>query len=860
MSDWHGLEPHALWGLMLLPWLAWVQARSRAGLSAPRRFASLALRGLTVCALALALARPVEHVRTHATSTVVLIDVSDSIDDAALEVARRYVDQLLAQPGEQHVELVTFARVPRRLALPERGRAWSIARHPDGSATDLERALSLSLGLLRGELVPQLVLFSDGRETHGTLARLLPSLLERGIRLYIETPHGAATAEVGVLELALPDTMRVGEPFRVTARVVASVPMRVRARLLQNSVANQPDAVRELALEAGETTLSFESVVRAAGRVLYRLELVPEGPDRFADNNQFERSVVVRGAPRVLYVERETTEAYALLDLLRAASFEVELRTPEQAPNSESELRDVDFYILSDVPAEALSRAAMTALGAYVSQGGGLLIAGGERAFGLGGYRGTALEALCAVGLETSARREQASLALILAIDKSGSMAGEKLERAKQAAVATAEQLPRDSYLGVIGFDTQPEQVVRLALAGPLDALARKVATLAASGGTAIFPALDAAYAALAGVRARVKHVVLLTDGQTEEESLSPLARSMRADGITLSTIGLGEEINRGLLSELARLGSGRAYFTRDPSKVPRLFTEETQLVSRSLAREGHVRVERAAEAAFLKGVALEQAPALGGYVSTTARAAPAQLILTSEQGEPLLARMPVGRGWSLAWTSDLKPRWAADWFSWRPLSRLVAQLVREHMRRDEPAALPIEASVHGDILHATLDVLDERARFVNGLTGSLEVTSDRRSTRSTEFFQRAPGRYEAELALPSLGTYALNARLLRSSDPSAPPWLGSGSVSYSFPAEYRPPFEPDEAALMALASRTKGGRLLPAGELQKRGGHTATRSVEHWPALAWGALLLFLLDVAVRRAPAPRRSTRQGT
>ncbi len=888
------LAPRGLCAHALLPLLLWVPSWSFADLTRSRRAASLSLRCLSAAALAVALSQPAEVAATAHTSTIFVVDVSDSMDARALDEARAYIARALAQPGDRHVELVTFATYARRVPLhdfadarqravrpnprdarssslrspaPARAsteQAPALARHADGRASDLERALALAQGLLEPSSVAQLALFSDGRETHGSLLRGAHLLAQRGATLFTWHPT-QIRSEVGIGALSLPAVIRAGEPFELRAQIVASAPLRARARLFQAGAPNPLDPGRELALQAGEQTVAFRSMVRSAGAVSYRLELTPEGPDEFPDNNHFERSALVQGPPRVLYVEREGEQAYAFAELLRASGFEVDVRGPEGAPRSADELANVDFYVLSDVPAEALTRASMQAIERYLLDGGGFMMAGGVRSFGPGGYQGSLLEPLLPVALDASQRRDEPSLALLLAIDKSGSMAGDKLERAKEAAVATAELLGADAYLGVIGFDAEPLRVVRLSVAHERAAVAREVGTLAAGGGTALFPALDAAYNDLAGVRARVKHVVVLTDGQTEEESLPELVQSMRADGITLSTIGLGEDVHRGLLGELARLGGGRAYFTRDPARVPRLFTSEAELVARSSTVEEYVRAERVAPAAFLRGVSIENAPFLRGYVATRARSAPAQVILASERQEPLLARMRVGLGWSLAFTSDVKPRWSADWYRWPPLSKLLAQLVREHMRRGPEELPPIAARIEGDALVADVDVLDARERFVNGLTGELEVRHEGGARQSVPLMQLAPGRYQARVPIDQLGSYTLEARLGRPGVEAGAsarersgeaPYLARGSVAHPFPAEYRPPFGADAALLRAAGEATGGGELPTPERLfaPRAPERRVERKLERWQPLLWFVLGAFLLDVAARRLPPLRR------
>ncbi|HEY6876824.1 MAG TPA: VWA domain-containing protein, partial [Polyangiales bacterium] len=429
-----------------------------------------------------------------------------------------------------------------------------------------------------------------------------------------------------------------------------------------------------------------------------------------------------------------------------------------------------------------------------------------------------------------------ASLALVLAIDKSGSMAGDKLERAKEAALATAALLPEDAYLGVIGFDVEASRIVRLSRARP-DPSA--ISRLAAGGGTALFPALDAAYTDLAGVRAQRKHVVVLTDGQTQEEALAELVRAMHADGITVSAVGLGADVQRGLLEAVAKLAQGRAYFTRDPSQVPRLFVAEAERVARSLVVEHEIRVRQVAQAAFLRGVAIADAPPLRGFVRTVAK--PHMTVLATDDGAPLLARMRYGEGWSLAWTSDLKPRWSAPWFAWPLQAQLFAQLVREHMRASE--TLVLEPHFVGDELQVTAEVSDERGRFVDGLTGTVEVRRDREPPREVPFEAVAPGRYVARVRGPidAGASYALRAHLgeRRGRATVVPPTSSAGS------------------RLMTAALLTGGGRL-PTPTPPLSGGRDAP-PLALAPTLLWAALAGFLLDVGARRLGRSEPRRRRG-
>jgi Mg-chelatase subunit ChlD len=837
------LTPRAFALLAVLPLALFPPLLSLAQLSRLRVALSTLLRVCGLAAVSVALAQPVALDTSDRVSLLFLVDVSDSIDSTSLEAAGKRVRSAFDARGDNDVQLVTFAKAARVVAIPETGPV-PLARHADGSESNLAAAMSYALALFPPGHLPKAILISDGRETHGDAAAVATRLAESAARMWTAAPEGAVPLEVGLTGIELPETLKAGTPFRLRVLIHATQDTRARLSVTQNGVLSGLDGTRDLALTAGDNSVELRSVAHVAGPVTYRAELSELLGDTFAQNNRFERKVDVRGQPRVLLVEAERERSAPFVAALRAAQLDVEVRGEHGAPRSPAELDGVSLYVLSNVSADALSDAAISTIERYMQSGGAFLMAGGDKGFGLGGYRNSRLEPLLPVRLDTERRRDQPTLALYLVIDKSGSMNGPKIELAKEAARATAELLGPDDYLGVIGFDAQPLRVVRLQTAENRLALTRGIGKLAAGGGTAIFPALDAAYADLSAVRARLKHVILLTDGQTQENGLETLVQSMHVDAITVSTIGLGEDVNRSLLEQLARLGAGRAHFTSDPHNIPRLFMRETHAVARSAAVEDYVAVRVRTPADFLAGVDIERAPYLRGYVATRARPAPAQVILESDVGEPLLARMRVGLGWSLAWTSDLTPRWSSEWLRFSELPKLWGQLVREHMPADSDEVVPIRTEQRGDVLFAWLDALDARERFIHGLTGDLVVRPSTGDPLTAALSEVAPGRYEARLRLPVLGSFTLEAVLRRAGRTEI---VGRGSHSHSFPAEYAAGGA-DHGLLARLAAATGGGPA-PSGEalFAAESRLSPTKQPRFAPFL-WLALACFLTDLAVRR------------
>jgi len=837
---WLGLLPFAA-----LPWL--LASGSLAGLPGWQRRLATGLRSLLVALVVLALAQPVVLREVRRLSTVFVVDVSDSVGEPAIERAGALVGEAWRARGEDDVELVTFAGAASRVAPIDGAPPVPRRRDEAPPRTRLERAVQLATSLFPPGHLRRLVVISDGIETEGDVLTLAPRLTEAGVRVFAVPITDAPAREVAVTGIDVEGSPRVGQPFTLHVGLFATAPARVRVRVYRDGLLEPSLGVPELALDAGARDVAVRSVAHVPGPVAFRaeVEVLGEADDRHAENNAYATSVTVEGRPAVLYVEGTAASASYLARALEASELDVEVRSPRAMPTTAGELARFQMVVLSDTAAEDVPSAAMDALARWVRAGGGFLMAGGERSFGLGGWQGTPVAEILPVRLDGERRRDDASIAIALVLDKSGSMEGEKLELAKEAARATVELLGPADSIGVIGFDGAPDRVVRMQSAGNRLAIARDIGRLAAGGGTAIFPALDAAFSDLSAVRARFRHVILLTDGNTDESGLPTLAAAMRASGITVSTVGIGADVNRSLLSEIADVGGGRSHFTADPHHIPRIFVRETTEAMRSSVVEDYFlpQVERPAD--FLRGVGIEDAPWLRGFVATRARGAPAEVLLTTETGEPLLARWRVGLGWSLAWTSDVKNRWAADWVRWPGYAPFFGGLVRAHLRRRAESELPLRAEVEGDEARLVVDALDDEDRFIDDLESLARITPE----GGGEPFELplsmvAPGRYEARTPLPGFGAYAVAVEHRRGGTLVA---RSTGRIDHPYPEELAD-FTPRPERLAALAERTGGGAYSSPDDLRPQSGEQVTAEASLRAPVFFAALALFCAELLLRR------------
>ncbi len=475
--------------------------------------------------------------------------------------------------------------------------------------------------------------------------------------------------------------------------------------------------------------------------------------------------------------------------------------------------------------------------------GGGLVMLGGDQSFGLGGYYKTNLEEILPVRSDFEKEKEKPSLAMMLVIDKSGSMGGEKIEMAKEAARAAVELLGPSDKVGVLAFEGENFWVSEMHPCSDKGFVLDRIASLEAGGGTVMAPAMEEAHETLRSTVAKLKHMIILTDGVSQPGDFEGIAQAMAADRITCSTVAMGSDADQTLLEEIARLGNGRSYVADDPAQVPQIFAKETVTASKSAINEQPFPPTIVRSTHVLSEIRLDEAPFLLGYVITRPKPT-AEVILATEAGDPLLAWWRYGLGVTVAFTSDAKARWAAEWLNWPQFGQFWAQVVRHAMRKAETKGTFVQIDRTGRKAVVSLDAIEPSGRYLNRVATELTLVDPQLGTRKVEMPQVAPGRYQAEFDTTVPGTYQLMFSQTKDSQ-----LLGrqTRGLAVGYPDELR--LRPTNAELLRSIAGAAGGRsdVTPESVFQ-RPERSAPRAEPLWPYLASAAVLLFVLDVALRR------------
>ncbi|HEY7742335.1 MAG TPA: VWA domain-containing protein [Burkholderiales bacterium] len=844
--------------LALIAVLALLVALSirRAGRARFRPVTAGVLRMLALAALVVALAGPFAGSGTRHTDVVFALDLSSSVARESIAEALDFVNRARETPSAR-IGLVAFGADAAVESLVRRGGEplREITAHVERAGTDIGRAIEVAIGAFPAAAHRRIVLLTDGRENLGDARSAAAVARSLGVEIdTVALERPSARKEIYVQGVTVPPRVRVHEPFNVQAVVRSNESARAHLAFMRDGVLVRESPVE---LEPGANVFSLVEQADTPGLQEYEA-IINSDADSEPANNRYQAFVQVSGAPRVLHVVDDREAGRYVSAALRAQGLAVDEAPATGLPANLHELAGYDLVILNNVSGLDLSLSKMALLEHYVRDaGGGVVMIGGDRSFGAGGYDGTPVERLLPVTVDVKTEIRIPSVSVAFVLDRSGSMGSkvqdeEKLTIAKRAALSSIELLKPLDRVGVLAFDSGRDWVVPMTEVGVRRPIAERLRDLKVGGGTDLHPALEEAHRVMRREQAQVKHLIVLSDGLTEgERNFDPLAARIAADGITMSTVAMGADADRALMARIATLGKGRYYHADDPRNVPRIFTSETMTITRDLVVEGNIRVRRAYAGELIAGFGADAFPVLGGYQRTYPKPA-AQVLLSGRGDDPLLVSWRYGLGKAVAFTSDLSGRWGRRWVEWPSFGRFVSQMARWTMRRSGTESFVPQFRWRGQRGEMSVDVLDRNDRFVNGLKLQASLVDPSRLARRVELAQIAPGRYHGEFPVARAGRYTITLSG-RAGETQVGPMSFGLAVPYS--SEYLD-LGVDQRLLRDIAGIT-GGRVLP---LSSAGLAAVTApspqasgplSRVWWPFLL-AALLLLVAEVAVRRVTLP--------
>lgn len=622
--------------------------------------------------------------------------------------------------------------------------------------TNIQKALIQSNAMFPANSLRRLVLLTDGRENVGDVAKQIGSLIQNDIAIDVYDMASYQYAEVQIDSIELPSQGEKNQIIDITTIIKSNVKQKATLYIYSD---NQLKDELEVELEVGDNNYIFNDVVTGGGLVPYRVEVVAES-DTFSQNNQLSSYIMISDMPNILVIEDGEKQGQNIVSMLEGYGH-IDVKNALEVPQGRAALLEYDAFVIADISKDDLDDTFIENLDEVIkNQGKGLLVIGGDNSYGLGGYKDTLLEEMLPVEMDVKSKEEKPNLGLILVIDKSGSMTGgqygvSKLELAKEAAIRATEILEEKDMLGVIAFDDRTKWVIETSFVEDQGAMQDQIATIVPGGGTSILPSLADAVDNLIKQDVALKHIILLTDGQAERNGYDSTLALMRLEGITLSTVAVGEGADRALLYYLAENGGGRYYATDVFTDIPSIFTKEAYMAGKKYLNTVTFYPEVYSYSKILNGI--EGLPELDGYVATTKKDS-AKMVLVGPEEDPILAMWQYGLGRTMAWTADMQGLWSMKWLNWSGNQSFwmnsMSWLIQEGLDDDYSIASTYEDGL-GKIRITQVVPDATMTEDMNGMLIAPDGTSTDIMIEAT-----APGTYEGSFVPEGEGVYLINIPL----------------------------------------------------------------------------------------------------
>lgn len=837
--------------LLALPCAAWLLVWMLP--SRPMRV----LRACCYAFLVLALARPALDLPRRGGTVVVVADRSASLPPEALRQQGALVQSLQARRrADDRIGVVSFAARPAVEHPPQPAAFGAFSAVHQTDASDLSEALGTALALIPAESAGRLLVLSDGRFTGADPQGVAGAAAARGVAIDYRLQTRGASGDTAVVRVDAPQELRSGEALLATAWVESPAEQTVAFTVRQGQTVVAQGSRR---MPRGLSPLTFRDAPGGPGVRGYEVCVQGAVDDPFPENNTARFLVRRAGGKPLLCVPASPSSR--LPQRLAGGGVEVVTQPAETLDGSLASLAGYAGLVIENTRADALGSETLRSVAAWVEHAGaGVLLTGGRNAFGLGGYYKSALEEVLPVTLELRREHRKFSMAIAVALDRSGSMAAgvaggkTKMDLANLGTMEVLNLLSDQDELAVIAVDSAAHIVVNRAPASRVREQADRILGIQSmGGGIFIYEALKAASLQLAGAETGVKHILLFADAADSEEpgKYRELLAAASAAGISVSVVGLGspKDCDAALLEEIARLGGGTCTFSDSAHDIPRLFAQDTFTVARNTLLTNAVLPKFTVALPQLSDALPAEAPALGGYNLCYLRPGSTAVALSGDEYEaPLVAMRNFGSGRALVFTGEADGTLSGPFARWEHAGEFYGALARQCAGPLHAAAsgfLAVQKSQPGGVgVTVYADTSRPEVRSVESL--GLTVLRHRAGEEPRAERLRLPWRtadtLSAEIPLSGSETLLATVSYPDGRVENLPP------VCLPYSPEYAPQGRQDGGAVLAaLAEATGGEQVAEVGGVWERIPRER-RQVEVSAFAYLLAALAFLLEVFERR------------
>ena len=835
---------HPLWLLALplaLGWVTWLAWKTDVQIQTWRRWLAYGLRTLLVTAVVLALAGLQQNKPQEGMNVYFLIDRSQSVPAAEQSTAQKLLASAEKQTTDKAGLMVFGADAGIEMTLtPAALQTNTIQTVVGADRTDIAGAIRLGTAAFPEIGQKRIVLFSDGNENIGDAVQAVMAAKPLGVSVDVVPLGTQGGGDVSVQRLAVPGTVKKGQPFDAKIYALSDREQPAKVRLFRN---DQLLGEQMVSLAKGKNLFSFPQALGQAGFYSYQVQIEAEG-DRIPQNNRASGFANVRGDARVLIVSSDPQRDAPLAGALRGAELEVELGDITAMPGSLAGIQAFDTIFLSNINAGDLGRDTMLLLESAVRDFGvGLVCIGGDQAFAAGGYRNTPLERALPVSMELSSKKVLPPGALVLVMHGMEFNNGNQVSR--QCAIGVLDAMGPNDELGVVLWDGQDRWLFPLTKVGDRQDLGRQIMGMNQGDLPSFQNVMTIGYQGLKESSASIRHMILFSDGDPAAPS-DELMASMRDEKITVSTVLIAGHAGPDTMIEIAEKGDGRFYNITNPAQLPQIFLKETAVILKTAIYEEPFTPQQVAASEALTGFAAGDYPQLLGYIATSEKPRAETPLLTA-QGDPLLAHWQYGLGRAVAFTSDARAKWGSRWISWARYRTFWVQIANWSLRRIETGDLSADVAIERGNGIISVEAMDAAGNYRNFLDLQAVVVGPKGERQLVPLKQSATGRYDAEFETRKTGAYLVHLREMQNGELRSSQIIGANLDHSPEFAESRP-----NLARLERLAEVGGGKLLnrdfTSDNPFERDRQKTFQPVDLWEYLLMFAVILFPVDVGVRR------------
>jgi Mg-chelatase subunit ChlD len=837
------LRPYAFIIIPLAILFIVIMSRFMIRMTKKKRASILLFRAGVFTFLALALAGISIKWTIDTTTTMFVVDASDSTG-MFRETTEKFIrDALPLKTKKDKTGIITFGSDSLIEQFISKNNTFGkLETKPIGTYTNIENGLTTALSLLPQNNKKRVVLITDGEENEGTAYKIAPSLLEQNIDFKVFKIEKTEGNEVAVDSVTIPEKINLGDEFTIVTNITSTVSTSAKVTLYNG---REKRGEMEVALQKGKNRFVFKDTAESGGFKSYKVVVEPAA-DTEIKNNEYSSFTNIQDKPKILLIEDKNGEASELEKMLIVSKMDYKKINAAAAPRNIEELNQYKTVITCNVHIDSLNKGFLNAIEPYVKDfAGGFIATGGDEGFILGEYLNTPLEKVLPVYMDMRGKKSIPEMGLVLVIDRSGSMSGgnqhvKKIDLAKDAAIKAADTLRDIDEIGVIAFDDQVEWAVKRQKAASRTDIKNKIGSIAIRGGTTILPSLEEAYKSLKESKTKIKHIILLTDGQAENSGYDPLIEKLKKEKTTVSTVAVGKDSDTRLLQSIAKKAGGRYYYTDENTNIPRIFAKEIFMAANVYLNEREFTPVLNSNHQILNGVLTDnKLPNLFGYIGSSPKET-ARMILKSDEEDPILSVWQYGLGKAVAWNSDISGKWSKNYITWDKNLKLWQNIINYTVENygDEGGHVDINnVGSKGEITLTTKNAGEDLA--VSTVVMAPDLTS-----KEVKLNPSSPGKYTGSFDMKETGVYMVNVRQNKGEQVLA---AINSAAALQYSPEYKIAAEGSNNLDKMLSemgvSYIKSSSEVFAGELKEVSSKTNLT-----PYFLTIALILFLFDIVIRK------------